>query len=80
MAVAVATAPAFSAATPVTVLDTLDARYLTAGPGRTYDIAPDGQKFLFVRTTERADRPSTATATSLVVVVNWFEELKRLIP
>jgi len=80
MAVAVTTAPSFSAGTPVTILDTLDARYFTAGPGRTYDIAPDGQQFLFIRTTERADRTSNATATSLVVVVNWFEELKRLVP
>jgi hypothetical protein len=80
MAVAVTTAPSFSAGTPVTILDTLDARYFTAGPGRTYDVAADGQRFLFVRTTEKADRTSDATATNLVVVVNWTEQLKRLVP
>jgi Tol biopolymer transport system component len=50
--------------------------YFTAPPataGRTYDISPDGQRFLLIK-------PETATPPSIVVVQNWFEELKRLVP
>jgi hypothetical protein len=46
--------------------------------GRTYDIAPDGKRFLMIKPIESADR--TAEPTSLVVVQNWQEELKRLVP
>jgi hypothetical protein len=37
-----------------------------------YDVHPDGQRFLMVK-----DEPS---AGRLNVVLNWFEELKRLVP
>jgi hypothetical protein len=50
--------------------------YLGAGAqggGRTYDVSPDGNRFLMVRTEDQASTP-------LVVVLNWFEELKRLAP
>jgi serine/threonine-protein kinase len=39
---------------------------------RSWDIMPDGQGFVAV---ESAPEP-----TELVVVLNWFEELKRLVP
>ena len=45
--------------------------------GRTYDVAPDGQRFLMLK------QPSTEHATALasvIVVQNWTEELKRLVP
>ena len=42
--------------------------------GRTYDIALDGKRFLMIK----ADQ--TAVPTSLIVVQNWVEELKRLVP
>ena len=38
---------------------------------RNYDVAPDASRFLMVR------RPGGSTTTHLVVVENWFEELKR---
>ncbi|HSF17420.1 MAG TPA: hypothetical protein VLK65_17895 [Vicinamibacteria bacterium] len=38
-----------------------------------YDISSDGERFLTIKETE-------ASATELVVVLNWFEELKRLAP
>jgi len=44
--------------------------------GRTYDISPDGRRFLMIK-------PVTSTrteSTSIVVVQNWSEELKRLVP
>jgi hypothetical protein len=46
--------------------------------GRTYDIAPDGTRFLMIKAGGSADE--TAEPTSLVVVQNWRDELKRLVP
>jgi serine/threonine-protein kinase len=46
--------------------------------GRTYDIAPDGKRFLMIKAGASAGQ--TAVPTSLVVVQNWREELKRLLP
>ena len=40
---------------------------------RNYDVAPDG-RFLMVQVPESAERGR------LVVVINWFEELERLVP
>jgi len=56
-----------------------EGRYLTFATvaGRTYDVSPDGQRFLMLKP---GDTDSTAAPTSLVVVQNWFEELKRLVP
>jgi Tol biopolymer transport system component len=46
--------------------------------GRTYDISPDGKQFLMIKP---AGSPGqTAVPASLVVVQNWTEELKRLVP
>jgi hypothetical protein len=39
-----------------------------------YDVAPDGQRFLMVKVYE------TGGAGGLVVVQNWFDELKARVP
>jgi hypothetical protein len=44
-----------------------------ANVGRTYDVSPDGRRFLMMK----AD---TTTPTNIVVVQNWFSELTRLVP
>jgi hypothetical protein len=41
---------------------------------RTYDLSADGSRFLMVKQGD-ASRPS-----SIVVVQNWFEELKARVP
>ena len=48
-----------------------------AGGSRRYDVAPDG-RFLIIR----GDQPEAGggTVTQIVLVQNWFEELKRLVP
>jgi Tol biopolymer transport system component len=46
--------------------------------GRTYDIAPDGQRFLMIKDGSGAD--AAAAPRTLVLVLNWVEELKRLVP
>ena len=45
--------------------------------GRTYDVAADGRRFLMIK--EDASRPDQRPI-QLVVVQNFFEELKRLVP
>ena len=42
--------------------------------GAAYDVSPDGERFLMIR---QAHPPP---ATEIIVVENWFEELKRLVP
>lgn len=44
-------------------------------PGYSYDISPDGQRFLLLRPVSNA-----RTATKLKVVKNLFEEINRLAP
>ena len=48
-----------------------------AAGNRPYDIAPDGRFFMIP-----GDPPESGGGASqdLVVVQNWFEELKRLVP
>ena len=40
-----------------------------------YDVSPDGQRFLMLKTVEQNESPA-----QINVVVNWFEELKRFAP
>ena len=55
-----------------------DARHYGArgSVGRTDDISPDGKRFLMVKE-GGSDETST---TEFILVQNWFEELKRLVP
>ena len=51
---------------------------LVQGSGnRPYDIAPDG-RFLII--TSGQDEAGGGMTLNLIVVLNWFEELKRLVP
>jgi Tol biopolymer transport system component len=42
--------------------------------GTSHDVSADGTRFLMIR------RPADPPATEIVVVQNWFEELKRIVP
>jgi eukaryotic-like serine/threonine-protein kinase len=73
MAADIATQPAFSAGKP---------RMLFEGPYvppsqlvSFYDVSGDGQRFLMLKPVEQAQ-----AATQIVVVQNWFEELKQKVP
>jgi serine/threonine-protein kinase len=46
--------------------------------GRTYDVSPDGQRFLMMK--EGGGTDQTVAPLQLIVVQNWTEELKRLVP
>ena len=41
--------------------------------GRHYDIAPDGKRFLMIKSELKSE-------ARIIVVQNWLEELKRLVP
>jgi eukaryotic-like serine/threonine-protein kinase len=54
--------------------------YVLAGKGdfsqlarRTYDVSPDGRRFLMIK--NPGGRPTASAAPRIVVVQNWFEEL-----
>jgi serine/threonine-protein kinase len=69
MAVPVQTRSDFVHGTPKKVFD---ARYFSDEWGRTYDVARDGRSFLMLK--DVGDPPA------MVMVANWFEELKKLLP
>lgn len=45
--------------------------------GRSYDISPDGQRFLMIK---EGGAAGPAAPASIIVVQQWVEELKRLVP
>ena len=50
--------------------------YVPPSPNNSYyDVSADGQRFLMLKPTEQAQ-----SATQIVVVQNWFEELKQKVP
>jgi eukaryotic-like serine/threonine-protein kinase len=80
VAVAVEGSASFRTGKPVRLVE---GRYYAgagsgAAPGRTYDVSPDGQRFLMVK--EAGGSNQTAAPLSIVVVQHWVEELKRLVP
>jgi Tol biopolymer transport system component len=70
----VQTGSGFSASKPRLLFE--QPGYSGGGPLRTWDISPDGQRFLMVKLEERKSQP----VTEMILVQNWFEELKRLVP
>ncbi len=69
--VPIRTAPTFSAGAPTKLFET---RYYAGEGGHTYDVSPDGQRFLMIKAA------GTDEAPSMVVVLNWLEELKARLP
>jgi hypothetical protein len=45
--------------------------------GRTYDIDPDGQRFLMIKAGEDEDAP---VLPRIIIVQNFFEELRQRVP
>jgi Tol biopolymer transport system component/predicted Ser/Thr protein kinase len=74
MAVDIATQPSFVAGKPRKLFE---GPYLpTAATIQNYDVSPDGQRFLMLKSGEQAQ----AALTQINVVLNWSEELKRRVP
>jgi hypothetical protein len=75
MAVSFQTSPAFRSSRPVELFEAPYTSGATiAAIATTYDVAPDGEHFLMIEGGEEE------VANQLQVVLNWFEELKRLAP
>ena len=74
MAVPVQTEPTFA---PGNAEEVFGGRYYAPGggaSGRTYDISPDGERFLMIKESAGGD------STEFITVINWYEELERLVP
>jgi Tol biopolymer transport system component len=66
----------WTAGTPMKLLE---GRYDTGGGtlGRTYDVSPDGRRFLKIKV---PGSDASVAAPALIIVQHWDEELKRLVP
>jgi serine/threonine-protein kinase len=73
MDVDVAPGEAFKAGNPRVLFE---GTWNNSTPVRSYDITPDGQYFIMARPERLPDQ----SVTKLNVVLNWFEELKKLAP
>jgi hypothetical protein len=78
MVVRVLTQPSFSFANP-SALPIEGFNQPTAGGARNYDITPDGKQFIMVLPADR-NQSARRTPLQIQVVLNWFEELKQLVP
>jgi hypothetical protein len=69
-----ATATMWNAGAPTKLLES---RYYTGAgnPNRSYDVSPDGQRFLMIKA---ASADSTTVPPNIIVVLHFDEELKRL--
>jgi hypothetical protein len=79
MRVGVERGPSWTATTPSMLLKD-DEAYLRIPGGnfaRTYDIAPDGRRFLMIKI---AGAAAGTAPLSIVVVQHFDEELKRFVP
>jgi Tol biopolymer transport system component len=76
MGVEVARGPSWAATTPTLLVKE---GYFTIPSwwGRSYDVSPDGQRFLMIK---EGGADGTAAPGSIIVVQHWVEELKRLVP
>jgi len=72
VAVPVETDPSFRAGSPEMLFA---GSYFLGNGGPNYDVTPDGERFLMIKEVE-----SSVETPKIIVVENWFEELKRLVP
>jgi hypothetical protein len=73
MAVPVATVSSLTFGVPRILFQ---GQYQSVTAVRGYDVTPDGRRFLMVQQKERPP----IKATQMILVQNWLEELKRLVP
>src|SRR4030095_7491690 len=72
MAVSIGDTASLRYGNPVKLFATTTGYNKSPAAGRTYDVSPDGQKFLMIKDATEASRRSTA---NMVVVLNWLDEL-----
>ncbi len=71
MVVSVQTDSTFTYGTPVVLFEKQDVN-------QRYDIHPDGQRFLMIK--EAPQTEETSAPAEIILVLNWTEELKHLVP
>jgi eukaryotic-like serine/threonine-protein kinase len=76
MAVPIEASSGFAAGNPTTLFK---GEYLVGPGGRTYDVSPDGRRFLMIKPAPFAPA-QTGPPPRIIVVENWDQELKRLVP
>jgi hypothetical protein len=54
-------------------------RYFSANQARSYDVTPDGRRFLFIKGGDVSANPAV-TPVSLVVTLNWLDEIRAKLP
>ncbi len=76
MLVPVQTEPTFNAGKPEILFERRYVKSRRGTPGyQYYDISPDGKRFLMIK-----EEALPEAAAQINVILNWFEELKRLAP
>jgi hypothetical protein len=76
MSVPMTAGPTFSAGKPSKLFDLPNLSF--GPPGRMYDASRDGKRFLM--TQENSVAGEQSQSARLVIVLNWFEELKARVP
>ena len=79
MAVAVDTEPTFKPGKPVLLFRGI---YVAGrGEGVPWDIHPDGKRFLMMKPpAAEGDESAAEIPHKIIIVTNWFEELKERVP
>jgi eukaryotic-like serine/threonine-protein kinase len=77
MRVPISAGTSWKAGSPTQLFETPSYVFEARGQ-RSYDVAPDGKRFVMLKNAETSGPRSTPPR--IVVVQNWFEELKRLVP
>ncbi len=72
MVMALENDPRFNPTSPLTLFER--SFYMGPAPNPQYDVSLDGQRFLMIESLQRSE------SAEIYVVLNWFEELKRLVP
>jgi eukaryotic-like serine/threonine-protein kinase len=78
MSVGVERTQSWAATTPTMLIKEGYFTSVPGNPGRSYDVSPDGRRFLVIK--NGGSDQTGASPASLIVVQNWGEELKRLVP
>ena len=76
LSAAISSLSPFRAEPPRLLFEANAAEYDSTAPDHSWDVSPDGQRFLLSKVVAHADAPVTA----MHVVLNWTDELKRLAP
>ena len=79
MAVTIETEPTFRRGRAVRLFETDEyGTPATVGTNRRMDVSPDGTRFLMFKKATGAD--GSAREPEIILVQNWFDELRRRVP